>query len=367
MSVAVTTAQTVSLGAPLALESGAILPDPCLAFESYGTLNRARDNGVLLLHGLTSDQHAAGPPLHPKGKPGWWDIAIGPGRPLDTNRLCVISVNALGGGGGSTGPSSTDPATGRPYGLRFPVVTIGDMVQAQRRLIGQLGIDQLFGMVGGCMGGFQVLEWLRQAPECAGRAVVISATPRVSTHTIALWSVMRAALMSDPAWNGGDYYDGPAPDAGVGLLSAIGALFWMSRSTLAKKFGLATPGDSPVRPSLEPQFAIEHFLGAVQSNAAGKLDANVMIYLTRAMDLFDLTRDAPPLAQQFRAVRHPVLLVSYQHDWRYPPEEMAELEEALLQSGSPYRHVTLDNEGGHGAFIFDFGSLAPILAAFMSA
>ncbi len=343
-----------------------MLHDVQVGFESYGTLSPSKDNAVLLLHGLTSDRHAAGPPWHAGGRPGWWDCAIGPGRALDTDRFCVICVGVLGGTDG-TGPGSIAPETGRPYGLRFPVVTIGDMVSAQAGLLDLLGISRLHAMVGGCMGGNQVLEWLCRHPARTGRAVVISATPRVSTHTLALWSVLRAAAMSDPAWNGGDYYDRAAPDAGMGLLATIGVLFWMTRATLDAKFGLRTGGDVPVRPTLEPQFAVEHFLRAVHANAAGRLDANTLIYLTRAMDLFDLTRDGTPLSEHLAGVRDPVLLVSYRHDWRYPPEEMAEIEQALAQAGAPCRHVTLDNAGGHGAFLFDFASLAPILADFMRA
>ena len=356
----------LALPGPLTLAGGGTLPEVSVAFETYGTLNAARDNAVLVLHGLTSDQHAAGPAWHDGGKPGWWDRAIGPGRAIDTDRFYVISVNALGGAGGGTGPGSIEPGTGRRYAMRFPVITIADMVQQQHRLMDALGIGRLHATLGGCMGGFQVLEWLCLAPERAGRAVIISATPRVSTHTIALWSVLRAALMSDPAWNGGEYYDGPAPDNGIGLLAAIGALFWMDRYTLAAKFGLRTVAGAPARPTLAPQFAVEKFLQDVRTSAAGKLDPNTMIYLTRAMDLFDLTRDRPALADQFARVRDPVLLVSYKHDWRYPPAEMAELEDAFRAAGVVCQHATLPDPAGHGAFLFAFDSLAPILSAFMA-
>ena len=292
--------------------------------------------------------------------------AIGPGAPLDTDRFFILCPNVLGGSGGSTGPRSLDPATGRPYGLRFPVVTVADMVAAQIGLMDALGIARIHAVVGGCLGGFQTLEWMIQAPDRIGRAVVISATPRTSAHSTALFSVLRAALMSDPAWNGGDYYEGPPPDAGLGLLGITGALFWMSRETLQRKFGCATIDDRPVRYTLEPDFAVEGFLDTVRLNATrGNLDANSLIYLTRAVDYFDVARDHGSVAAALAGQTAPVLLVSYGTDWRYPPDEVDAIRLALPARVQAH-HAVLDSPVGHGAFLYDFANLAPILRDFLA-
>ncbi|MBZ6074817.1 homoserine O-acetyltransferase MetX [Microvirga puerhi] len=355
------------LAGALTLASGQSLSEVDIAFETYGALSPARDNAILLLHGLTADQHAAGPPWHEKGRAGWWNQAIGPGRAIDTDRFFVICPNVLGSFGGSTGPMSRDPATGRAYGMRFPVITIADMVAAQRQLIAALGIERLHAIVGGCMGGFQAFEWMSRHPECVGSAVVISATARTNTHNTALWSVLRAALMSDPAWNDGDYYDGPSPDAGLGLLAMTGALFWMSREALHEKFGLRTIENRPLRYTLEPEFAIEEFLARVRRNAgAGNLDANALIYLTRAIDYFDLSREYDTVAEALARYTSPLLLVSYATDWRYPSQEMNEIREALEPRSVPVRHEILDSPIGHGAFLYDFNGLEPILRTFLS-
>jgi homoserine O-acetyltransferase len=357
---------TLRLAGAFPLVSGPVLEDVEIAYETYGTLSRERDNAILLLHGLTADQHASGPPWHGGAKAGWWNQAVGPGLAIDTDRFFVICPNVLGSFGGSTGPMSLDPATGRPYGMRFPVVTIADMVAAQRSLLDALGIARLHAIVGGCMGGFQALEWMSRFPGRVGSTVLISATARTNTHNTALWSVLRAAIMSDPAWNGGDYYDGPAPDAGLGLLAMTGALFWMSRDALQDKFGLRTIENRPLRYTLEPEFAIEDFLARVRRNAAaGNLDANALIYLTRAIDYFDLSREAGSVAAALAGYASPLLLISYATDWRYPPQEMEEIRAALVPRGIPVRHVTLDSPIGHGAFLYDFKSLEPVLADFL--
>ncbi|MCB8822130.1 homoserine O-acetyltransferase MetX [Microvirga rosea] len=358
--------ETVRLEEPLGLTSGNVLPQVDLAFETYGTLSPDRDNAVLLLHGLTADQHAAGPPWHQGGRAGWWSQAIGPGLAIDTDRFFVICPNVIGSFGGSTGPMSPDPTTGRPYGMRFPVITIADMVAAQRQLLNQIGITRLYAVIGGCMGGFQALEWMSKYPDQVESSVLISATARTSTHNTALWSVLRAALTSDPAWNRGDYYDGPPPNAGLGLLAMTGALFWMSRDTLQSKFGLRTIEDRPLRYTLEPEFAIEEFLARVHHNAsAGNLDANALIYLTRAIDYFDLSREYGSVAAALGRFTSPLLLVSYSADWRYPPQEMDEIRVALAPRAVPVRHEVLNSAIGHGAFLYDFASLEPLLADFL--
>jgi len=349
----------------LELTAGGRLDHLQVAYETYGTLAPDRDNVILVLHGLTADQHAAGPPWTEGSKGGWWDVAIGPGKPLDTNRYFVVCPNVLGGSGGTTGPATQDVAIGRAYGSRFPVVTIGDMAELQRLFLDELGIERLHAVVGGCMGGFQAMEWLVRDPDRVGRAVLISATPQTTTHNLALWSVLRTLLQSDPQFRSGDYYDGPAPDIGTGLLAMVGALFWMSPETLQQRFGLRTASGRPPRYTIEPEFAIEQFLHGIRQNAAGRIDANSFIHLTRAIDYFDLSRDHGSVERAFDRANMPVLLVSYRSDWRYPPEEIEELHAALQRAGLPSRHVVLDSPVGHGAFLYDFAGLAPILAEFI--
>lgn len=353
-------ARTIRFADKLSLEGGRNLDGFELAIETYGTLNAARDNAVLLCHGLTATQHAAAIPGD--SRRAWWDAAIGPGRAIDTDRFHVVSVNALGSYGGSTGPASLDPATGQRFAMRFPVITIGDMVASQVRLADRLGISRFHAAIGGCMGGFQVLEWLHRAPQRIAHAIVISATARTSSHNTALWSVLRRAIMSDPAWAGGDYYDGPQPDVGMGLMACFGALFWMSRETLERRFGLrrAVPGPGF---DFSPEFEVEVFLERIAGNAGGALDPNALLYLTRAIDYFDLTAGDGGLRQALAGVSGEVTLASYRSDWRYPSAEMEEINTALTSLGVSSRHVVLDSEIGHGAFLYDVPSIAPLLRA----
>lgn len=353
------------LPGPFQLQSGHELPRVEIAYQTYGHLSEARDNAILILHGLTHDQHAAGPGTGPAGKAGWWDAMIGPGKTIDTDRFFVISPNVLGGNGGTTSAAQDNPATGNPYGMEFPVVTIQDMARAHVALLDQLGIDQPFASFGGCFGGFQVMELMAMQPPRTGRAIILSATPRTSAHNTALWSVLRAAIKSDPAWKGGNYYDGSPPEAGVGLLSMIGALFWLSREQLEDRYGTAPLHDTPAF-THNPDFAVEAFLNAVRDSASqGRLDANTLIYLTRAIDYFDIARDHGSLQNAFAHVRSPVLLVSNSSDWRYPTSEMTPITEALPDNVS-CEQVELKSTYGHGAFIYDPTDLKPVLERFLA-
>lgn len=358
--------QCASFDKALVLESGQRLVEFSIAYETYGELNARCDNAILVCHGLTSTQHAAGRHDPAETKPGWWDAAIGPGKPFDTGRYFVVCSNALGGFGGSTGPGSTDPTTGRPYGVRFPVVTIADMVRAQRHLADHLGIARFHTVAGGCMGGFQALEWLKHQPERVGNALIISAGPRVSTHTIALWHVLSEAIRIDPAWHSGDYYDTGAPQAGMALAARIGSLFWMSRDVMDQRFGLKTVDNEPLSFGFKADFEVEAFLARIGDGAAEKIDANSLLYLMRAMSYFDLSRGAPSLQAALRGVDARTLLVSYANDWRYPPQETETLAQALTSVGAPVAHRVFDSAFGHGAFIYDFDNLGTAIAEFLA-
>lgn len=348
----------------LELDCGRQLLNPRIAYEAYGSPNPDASNAVLVCHGLTTTQHAAGLSPVDAGRAGWWDTAIGPGKAIDTSRYWVVCSNVLGGFGGSTGPGTPEPTTGRPYGMRFPLVTVADMVRAQRRLADTLGIARFRAVVGGCLGGFQVLEWLRQAPARVGAAVVISAGPWVSAHTIALWRVLSEAIRMDPAWRDGDYYGHAPPSAGMRLATRVGALFWMTRGEMERRFARRRVSGPGLSYGFDRDFEVEAFLGRVGTGAAERIDANSFLYLMRAMSYFDLGREAG-LDRVFKDVDCPVLLVSYASDWRYPPEETALLARPLRAAGSTVWHHVLDSPFGHGAFVYDFKGLGPLLRAFI--
>ena len=350
---------------PLPLDGGAELERFAIAYETYGTLDENRGNAVLICHALTAGAHAAGA-ADAEQRAGWWEVAIGAGKAFDTDKYFVVCSNVIGGCDGSTGPSSCDPATGRPYGLRFPVVTIGDMVEAQARLSHRLGIERYAAAAGGCMGGYQVLEWMARYPRRLAGAILISATPRTSAHTIGLWAVIREALMRDPDFKGGDYYDSAGPLLGQRLIAMFGMMSWMSRDVMAQRFGRKlVDGDEP-RYGLEPEFEIEAFLRGVGDRAENRFDANSLIYLTRAMDYFDLSQGRGDLAKALGEVTAPALLLSYTSDWRYPTEEIDEIREALESNGAPVEHVTLDSVYGHGAFMHDAEGTGQAIREFLS-
>lgn len=351
---------------PLLLESGRTLPRFEIGYETYGRLDPDASNAILICHNLTVNCHASGCEETDSPRPGWWDMAIGPGKPFDTSRYFVICSNVLGGSDGSTGPSSIDPETGRRYGMRFPVVTVRDMVTAQAHLADHLGIKRFHTIAGGCFGGFQVLQWLALFPERLSRAVVVGATPRTSAHNLALWEVMRHAIMQDARWRDGDYYDGEPPVAGHNLAHQIGLLIWMARGVMARRFGLRfVHGEGPGY-TFSPEFEMQAFLQKISSSRQQGADPNSFLYLSRASDYFDLTRGGIELSQVFARVTSPVLLASYHSDWRYPPEEVEEIRQALRKLNVPVCHRVLESDFGHGAFIYDFENLGLTLKEFLA-
>ena len=350
---------------PTKLQSGKILDSFDIAYETYGNLNSAKDNAILICHGLTSDAHVAGEGDVTGSRKGWWEAAVGPDKPFDTNKYFVICSNVLGGCGGSTGPSSIDVVGNAPYGLKFPVVTISDMVNAQARLADRLGIDTFHTVVGGCFGGFQVLDWMIGYPARIRNAIVISATPRTTTHKLGLWDVIRQAIMRDPDFNGGDYYGRKLPASGMGLAQMFGIMIWMDRKVMHDRFGLKLINDREPSYTLEPEFQFQAFVHNIGKNAVGRFDPNSLIYLTKAMDYFDLTRGGTSLSETFKNVACRTLLIGYRKDWRYPPEEMAEISEALSANRKPNELRTLDSHFGHGAFMYDSEGALEIIREFM--
>lgn len=351
------------LDEPLPLDGGRTLPEYVMNFETYGTLSAARDNAILVCHSLTSRAHAAGRRAPDDPQPGWWDAAIGPGKMLDTTRYFVICADALGAGQ-TTGPASPDPETGRRYGVRFPVITVRDMVRAQHRLVQRLGIERLHAVIGGCMGGQQALEWAIAYPGMVRNAVVITTTPATSAHTIAIFSVMRHLIRADPQWAGGDYYGRSFPVDGLNAAVAAAVPLWMSREAMESRFGRRSSG---YRYTLGPEFAVEAFIGRLVAQARHELDPNGLMYLMRAVEYFDLEREYGSLEAAFTPVSARAMFVSYRQDWRYPAAEAERMHQAMTAAGGDARHLVLDSAMGHGAFLYEVGGLAARVSGFLDA
>jgi homoserine O-acetyltransferase/O-succinyltransferase len=351
---------------PLALDSGAQLAPVTLAYETYGELSRGRDNAILLLHALSGDAHAAGRHSPADRKPGWWDTMVGPGKPFDTDRYFVICSNVLGGCRGSTGPGSINPATGRPYGARFPVITIPDMVRAQARLLDTLGIERLHAVAGGSMGGFQALEWVAAYPERVRGAVLLATTARHSPQMIAWNAIGRRAIMSDPAWNGGDYYDGELPANGQAIARMIGHVTYLSEPSLEQKFGRALQRGGAPAYTLEGEFAIESYLQYQGDSFNQRFDPNSYLYITKAMDYWDMPARYGSLDAALARSRAGFLLLSFTSDWLYPTAESLVIADALRRVGRPVRHVEIESTAGHDAFLVDDEPQAPLITEFLS-
>ena len=343
-------AQTFRLGQPLKLELGGELPEVTVAYETYGRLSKARDNAVLICHALSGDSHVA---RHdPQDVPGWWDIAVGPGKAIDTDQYFVICPNILGGCRGTTGPNSIDPAIGRCYGADFPTVTIGDMVEVQRLLIDHLGIDKLLAVVGGSMGGHQVLQWAIAHPDRLVGAVPIATSARLSSQSLAFDVVARNAILRDPDFRSGQYYEaGPGPDTGLAIARMIGHITYLSAEAMQQKFETdrLAPRDVPVE--FEKKFSVGSYLGHQGSKFVERFDANSYVTLSMAMDLFDLGATPQDLAQAVSRSRCRWLLLSFTSDWLFSPAQSRRLVAALVAAGRPVSYCNVRSNCGHDAFL----------------
>ena len=339
---------------PLLLDCGRLLSPFQIAYQTYGTLNAAKSNVVLVCHALTGDQHVAS--VNPvTGKPGWWETLVGPGKPVDTSRYFVICPNILGGCMGSTGPASIEPATGEPYGINFPVITIGDMVNAQVRLIDHLGIDQLFAVVGGSMGGMQVLEWAARYTHRVFAAVPIATAARHSAQNIAFHEVGRQAVMADPDWSGGRYHAaGTVPRNGLSVARMAAHITYLSEEALQSKFGRSLQDRSGRTFSFDADFQVESYLRHQGSTFVDRFDANSYLYITRAMDYFDMAAEnADVLANAFRGTRTRFLVVSFTSDWLYPTRESRDIVQALNAVAANVSFVEIESDKGHDAFLLE--------------
>jgi len=343
-------AQYATLSQPLELEKGGRLPGVVVAYETYGTLNAARDNAVLVEHALSGDSHVAR--HNDQDDSGWWEIMVGPGKPVDTDRYFVICPNLLGGCRGTTGPGSLNPATGRPYGRDFPVLTVGDMVEVQRRLLDHLGIERLMAVVGGSIGGHQAMTWAVRHPERVGGVAVLATSPRLTSQALAFDVVGRNAILRDPHFHGGQYYDKPkGPEVGLAIARMIGHITYLSREAMTEKFEANRLEPRNVATEFEKTFSVGSYLGYQGSKFVERFDANSYMTLSLAMDLFDLGGTPSKLASTFKSTKCRWLVVSFSSDWLFPPDQSRDIVNALVANKVPVSYCEVCSAGGHDAFL----------------
>lgn len=352
---------------PLQMAAGVAIAPWQIAYQTYGTLNADKSNAILICHALTGDQHVAS--VSPvTGKPGWWGLMVGPGRPVDTDRFFVICANVLGSCMGTTGPASTNPATGRPWALDLPLVTIADMVRAQEMLIDRLGIDQLFAVVGGSMGGMQVLQWAVSRPERVFAAVPLATGARHSSQNIAFNEVGRQAIMADPDWHGGRYLEaGTRPVKGLAVARMAAHITYMSEVGLQRKFGRALQNRSAITFGFDADFQVESYLRHQGQSFVDRFDANSYLYVTRAMDYFDLAADhGGVLASAFRGTRTRFCVVSFTSDWLFPTRESRVIVHALNAAAANVSFVEIETDRGHDAFLLDEPEMLATVRGFLT-
>jgi len=351
---------------PMLLDSGEQLGPITIAYETYGHLNGKKSNAILILHALSGDAHASSCQSQTDENPGWWDDCIGPGKAFDTDRYYVICTNVVGGCRGSTGPGSIDPKTGRPYGLSFPVVTIADMVRAQRHLIDHLGIDTLLAAAGGSMGGMQVLQWVVNYPERLHAALPIATTARHSPMLIAFDEVGRQAIYADPNWNGGDYYDGPRPNAGLAVARMVGHITYLSETSMHHKFGRRLREREVFGYDFDTDFEIESYLRYRGNKFTERFDANSYLYVTKSMDYLDLSNGHGDLATAFaKSTGITYLVVSFTSDWLYPPYHSKELVGVLTAAGADVSFCNVQSTWGHDAFLVEVETMTSLISNFL--
>jgi homoserine O-acetyltransferase/O-succinyltransferase len=387
-SVGFVEAQYLDLPRPLRLDCGLDLHPLRVTYETYGALDPRHDNVILVCHALSGDAHAAGVSRTPPAEGtrdgfaaaerdgvaakalGWWDGMIGPGKAFDTDRFFVVSTNLLGGCRGTTGPSSIDPATGKPYGTRFPVITVPDMVRAQRAFLDEIGIDRLAAVAGGSLGGMQALEWAILFPGQIDAIVAIASTHALHPQGLAWNAIARDAIMRDPTWQSGHYYGtGRAPDAGMGLARMVGHMTYLSAEALRDKFGRRLQFGDDIRYTItEPEFEIESYLDHQADSFVKRFDANTYLYTSRALTYFDLARQhgGGSLARAFQGVSARTLLIAFSSDWLYPPTASRDIEDALLAAGKPVECHVIEAPYGHDCFLLEEAQQTPYIRRFLA-
>jgi len=351
----------------MVLDSKARLGPVTIAYETYGTLDESKSNVVLVLHALTGDSHAAGVYSENDDKPGWWDNMIGPGKGIDTDKYFVVCSNVLGGCMGSTGPASINPETGEPYGMTFPFVTIADMVRAQKALMDHLGIKKILSMTGGSMGGMQVLQWAVQYPEMVQSAMPLATTLRHSALAIAFNEVARQAIITDPNWNNGNYYNGKKPDLGLSVARMIGHVTYLSDEALRRKFGRKLQDKDDFSFNFEVDFQVESYLRYQGAKFVERFDANSFLYITKAADYFDLAHqnNVGSSIEAFSRAQARFMVVSFTSDWLYPTYQSREMVKAMKKSGLTVSFCEVEAEWGHDAFLLPNQRLTNLVKGFL--
>lgn len=353
---------------PLRLEGGVPLGPVTVAYETYGTLNEARNNAIYICHALTGDAHVAGRHSPTSRKPGWWDGMVGPGKTFDTNRYFIVCSNVLGGCQGTTGPSSIDPATGRPWGLRLPFITIGDMVEVQAELVRSLGISNLLAVIGGSLGGMMALDWAARYPDMMHAVICLASAARLSAQGIAFNAVGRRAIYADPNFRNGDYYgEEEGPKFGLALARMIAHITYLSEMSIESKFGRRLQQGEQLAYELqrETEFQIESYLHYQGTQFVGRFDANSYLYLTRAMDYFDLAARYGSLEDALGRTKARFFLASYDSDWLFPTSQSRELVRALLNRQRHVSYLELSSMKGHDAFLLEIAQLEQLLVPFL--
>ena len=348
------------------LDSGASLGPITLAYETYGRLDEHKRNAILICHALSGDAHVAGYHGPEDRKPGWWDAMVGPGKGFDTDRYFVVCSNCIGGCRGSTGPGSPDPATGRRYGRSFPVVTMADMVRAQKQLIDHLGIERLLTVTGGSMGGMQVLEWAINYPDSVRSAIPVATTARLTAQGIAFNVVGRQAILDDPNYNDGDYYDGEPPNRGLAVARMLGHITYLSDEAMHRKFGRQLRDRDGYSYEFGIDFEVESYLQYQGQAFTSRFDANSYLYITRAMDYFDLAGRHGSLAAAFRGVTARFLVIAITSDWLYPPYQAKEIVSALRANDIHFAYCEIPTHYGHDAFLLEKDTISRPIGDFLA-
>jgi homoserine O-acetyltransferase len=368
-SVGQVTPQRIAIETPLALDCGRVLPRHELMIETYGALNAARSNAILICHALSGDHHAAGVHDPEDRKPGWWDSAIGPGKPIDTARFHVVALNNLGGCRGSTGPNTVNPQTGAPWGPDFPIVTVRDWVRSQAMLADALGIERWAAVIGGSLGGMQVIQWAIDLPQRVANAVVIAAAPKTSAQNIAFNEIARQAILSDPDFHGGRYYArGVSPKRGLKLARMLGHITYLSDEAMRARFGrLLRDGDGQFNFNFDVEFEVEGYLRHQGQSFVERFDANTYLLMTKALDYFDPAREyGDDLAAAFGAARARFMVMAFSADWRFAPARSREIVKALVQAGREVSYAQLASRVGHDDFLLPLPEYHRVFGNFLA-
>ena len=349
----------------LTLDCGRMMRDIQIRYETYGTLNKDKSNAIIVEHALSGDAHLAGWHSPNDKKPGWWDDMVGPGKPFDTDKYFIICSNILGGCSGTTGPGSTDPDTGKPYHMDFPVITIADMVRAQKHLVDHLGITHLLAVAGGSMGGMLAIQWSISYPEMVGSVLAIATSCKISAQSIAFNWISRQAIMADADWKNGDYEE--QPHRGLSTARMLAHVTYLSDESMRQKFGRKLQSAEDYSFNFRTDFSVESYLNYQGSRFVERFDANSYLYITRAIDYFDVSDSAD--GDDYKVFDHvhcPFLVVSFSSDWLFPPYQGRELARLLLENGNPVTYCDIKSDYGHDAFLLEYETLGRLIRSFLT-